>query len=101
MTPIKRISREPTEKQLKAALNADVGVLDSTLRELYTLIYQAMVDAAPDSESEAEKMAKHLLSAYAYSRTNGPLAGDLLYTMPNGEIAVLDPEMVVRALLRE
>ena len=57
MTQLKLISREPTEEQLEAALNSDVGALDSTLRELYALIYQAMVDAAPDSETEAEKMA--------------------------------------------
>ena len=59
MTQLKLIPREPTDKQVEAALNSDVGVLDSTLRELYTLIYQAMVDAAPHVETETEKKALH------------------------------------------
>lgn len=36
---------EPTEAMLQAALDADIGTLDTPLRELYRLIYTAMRSA--------------------------------------------------------
>ena len=41
------LPEEPTEAMLRAALDADIGTLDTPLRELYRLIYMAMRAAAP------------------------------------------------------
>lgn len=37
-----RLPAEPTEEMLQAALDGDIGTLDTPLRELYRLIYIAM-----------------------------------------------------------
>jgi hypothetical protein len=58
MTPIKRISREPTEEMAAAGQYAPTE--DSRYDESIG-IFQAMFDAAPDIESEAEKKAQGYL----------------------------------------
>jgi len=90
MTPIKRISREPTEEQLEAAdlfftNESFVSVSPAQLKA----IHKAMFDAAPDIESEAEKRAQRFL------KTSG------LSKLALNEPAYLEAVEIIRALLRE
>ena len=66
MTPIKRISREPTEEMLGNGCDAlfRINGVHAVLTKDVGGIFQAMFDAAPDIESEAEKKAREALTDY-------------------------------------
>jgi hypothetical protein len=64
MTPIKRISRDPTEEMLGNGCDAmfRINGVHAVLTKDVSGIFQAMFDAAPDIETEAEKRAEEWIA---------------------------------------